>query len=323
MKKISLIILSLFFMLNTSATPVPASTEIEFRNLFVGSNGELLVLAGFGVYRSTDDGLKWKVVLKDAGTVLLKQKSDFLTIGLSGSIYRSKDFGLTWMHDGQVADVPWVEQMFHVSSAYTSIDENGIYYICVDNRSLQISSDVGKSWRQAQEIRQCNAVAANKNVAYVVANDGLYKSLDAGMQWTQVPQVNGEMQSLFSRGKVHDIKIDSQGELYAFGHESSDGGLNWYRQDFGLPQDVLANVVDVKNRVVYITAANNSLNRELNSYISVNGNSAKKLDFHHTRNANLSVKENGEIYIITDGNIYKSIDEGSSWRRLTKFGIKF
>lgn len=322
MKKISLIILSLFFMLNTSATPIPAPTEIEFRSLFIGPNGELLVHAGFGVYRSTDDGLKWKEVLKDAGIVLLKQKSDFLSIGLSRSIYRSRDFGITWTHDGQLADVPWVEQMFHASSAYTSIDENGIYYICVDNRALQISSDGGKNWRHAQEIKQCNAVAANKDVAYVVANDGLYKSLDAGIRWTQVRQVSGEMQSLFSRGRVHDLKIDSQGKLYAFGHESLDGGINWYRQNFGLPQDILANVADVKNRVVYITAANNSLSRELNSYISVKGNSAKKIDFHHTKNGILSVKENGEIYITADGNIYKSIDEGSSWRRLTKFGIK-
>ncbi|MFZ6756163.1 WD40/YVTN/BNR-like repeat-containing protein [Undibacterium sp. Ji50W] len=319
MKKIIAIILPLFFVSNLYATAPLVPTEPSFTKLFIGPHGEFLARAGKDIYRSTDSGLHWVKVFANASVLLLIQGTDVLSIKIPGSIYRSKDFGITWKYDGETKNVSWAEQMFHESVAETSIDENGTYYICVGYQTLQISSNGGKSWRQASGLNECSAVAATNQFIYVVGRHGLFKSVDSGLHWTNVPILNIEMKELFSKGYVRFLKIDSGGKLYAVGYESSDGEMSWRRQNFGIAKELEACVVDVRSDIMYITTGGTP-DVPFIGYLSINGGLAKKIGLPYTGYD--PVTRNGSnLYITTGGNIYKSTNEGVSWSNLGKDGI--
>jgi len=58
-----------------------------------------------------------------------------------------------------------------------------------------------------------------------------------------------------------------------------------------------------------------------NLFISIDGNPAKMIDFPYT-GYDFITKSGDSLYITTQGEIYKSIDAGSSWRKLSKVGVE-
>lgn len=316
MRFIVLVVIFLTVMLNANATP-PHKIGPQIRSLVVAANGDLIALGNRGIYRSTDDGLNWIKVSDNAGAILLLQGEDILTVDVPGSIFRSKDAGLYWKYAGKTVDVPWADEIIQGSVSNLSIDGNGTCYVCANAKSLQISNDGGASWRQANGLNECYGVAADKNDIYVLGMDSLLRSSDGGLHWSNISEISTETKKIFRDNIVRFIKISEQGNLYAAGYESIDGGMSWQRKNFGIPEELAPRVVRFDSGVAYIVAGGTEADRRLSAYLSIDGSPAKQLEIPYT-GSEFTVKKDHKLFLMTDGNIYKTTNGGASWSMLDK-----
>ena len=164
-------------------------------------NGNKIWLVGKNnnVFKSTDQGVTWTSTVSSGlaeheNTTGAALADDKLFVATPNAIYKSVNDGLTWESVKPITGEDQGFKAIHVTdSDNTGTVPNGIYFIGKNNI---VHSTDGDTWTttpittkfENREIYGMN-VTVHKSAFYVVAgwpSDKIYKSTDAGKNWTEV-----------------------------------------------------------------------------------------------------------------------------------------
>jgi len=226
--------------------------------------------AARGLYRTSDGGKSWQLVLKGANLstgcasvamqpgnpdVLFASLWDFRRQGWSfrsggtgptapsgSGLYRSSDGGRTWSelkrqaHNGLPA-----KPYGRIALAFAPSDARTLYaFIESTDSALFISHDGGDSWARGDKSQWmvwrpfyfANLIVDPRNAARVFKTDGnLILSEDGGHSFSVVGGFHG------MHGDVHDVFIDPSNSQHVFAGDdgglwiSFDGGNKWWKTD--------------------------------------------------------------------------------------------
>ncbi|MGO9802574.1 MAG: WD40/YVTN/BNR-like repeat-containing protein [Steroidobacteraceae bacterium] len=223
-----------------------------------------------GLYKTTDGGRSWQLVLKGANLstgcadvtmqpgspdVLLASLWDFRRKGwtfrsggdgpkaASGSgLYRSSDGGKSWteLTHESAKGLP-AKPYGRIALAYAPSEPQTVYaFIESTDSALFISHDGGASWDKGDKSTWmvwrpfyfANLIVDPKNAKRVFKTDGaLILSEDGGHSFTTVGGFQG------AHGDVHDIFVDPANSQHVFSADdgglwiSYDGGNKWWKTD--------------------------------------------------------------------------------------------
>ncbi|HYL02143.1 MAG TPA: hypothetical protein VEU54_01870 [Steroidobacteraceae bacterium] len=223
-----------------------------------------------GLYKTTDDGASWQLILKGANLstgcasvamqpgnpdVLLAGLWDFRRKGWtfrsggdgpkapSGSgLYRSSDGGRTWTELTTEANNGLPPKPYgRIALAYAPSEAQTVYaFIESTDSGLLVSHDGGSTWERGDKSQWmvwrpfyfANLVVDPKNAKRVFKTDGaLILSEDGGRSFSVVGGFQG------AHGDVHDIFFDPANSQHVFSGDdgglwiSYDGGNKWWKTD--------------------------------------------------------------------------------------------
>ena len=169
------------------------------------------------------DSLQWRALASN------EDGSHMVATVNNGDIYRSSDYGNTWIPTGDPALNP---------SYWGGVASNalGNHMIAVaDSKNIYYSSDFGASWTaQANPLliglawRSCASNAVGDLMIATISGGDVYKSIDFGVTWTNITTINGAPSTAFScalssSGQYIFINSYSLNLVYI----SADFGATW------------------------------------------------------------------------------------------------
>jgi len=320
-------------MITSNAIGVPPLRPEKplFDSFYAGASGELFAgtIAG-GSFHSIDDGKTWKPVANDTinWEAFTNRSASVRIINPAQQLCKPRDFGGSWNCVGVEGNV-------------SAVDGKGKLYKCAGDH-LEVSSDGGKIWHKVEtwpsmpgNYEQCQMMAIHGETFYV-AGQALYKSSDHGIHWSTVHSKNTDG-AIIPEERILGLMSDKNGVLYAttvgtraehyYIFSSKDGGREWKRQTFGLPEswNMFALRRTLSDAIYFSAADRQTQGQEASIYRSVDENHATKLDINIKYGTFVDI-QNGpgnSLYVITLDAIHKSIDEGRTWKTLSREGISW
>lgn len=202
--------------------PMKNFKKPSMRGIFETSNGTLFLGSDKGLFKSTDNGQSWKLVLQ-AGWVtnLIEADGVLLSAGVKG-IMRSTDNGVLWelvISEGGVGIA--VER---IEGGFAAITFN----TQTQTRRIRSSMDGGKTWKAIDEsiqpslfVSSINGLRAEASISsikqmgknFVCGHpQGIMLSTDRGQTWNVVrPGVDQKVYKLYSSGNVLYAVLGSVG----------------------------------------------------------------------------------------------------------------
>ena len=210
--------------------------------------------------------------------------------------------------------------------------------------SILKTENAGKNWRRVLAVKgrssDINAMAAgadNPNVVYAATGNGLYYSSNLGEHWERIFRGKTELENQctavfnFKKG----IFLGTKAGLFV----SKDKGRSWSKEQAGIGNAYIINIDSGlgQNTPVYLAAENgifktldygqrwekifvsHALERSEEGVIVQDVDvSGKERNFNFVKadktNANL-------VYFSSPRGVYKSINQGQSWDKLTEYGL--
>lgn len=221
-------------------------------------------------------------------------------------------------------------------------NDNKIIFTGVPGNILK-SEDGGKSWRCVLSIRSgmrnINALAmhpSDSNVVYAATDNGLYRSNNLGGRWDRIfrGKNNLENQCTTVLDTPAALFAGTRGGLFI----SKDNGHSWNKENKIIGNSAIFNLdTSAQRSVIYLAAAGgifksldagNNWERVFLSYFrqdyqnESDGSQAdipeKSSDIRFVKaadhNANL-------VYFSCAKGVYRSLDQGKSWRKLSEYGL--
>lgn len=317
-------------------------------SLCIEKNGDVLAGAQGVIYRSRDEGVTWErlvdyyyfggevrsISIDSQGIIIAGIRIN----SMDGNFFLSADNGTTWQ-----------EKVFPGSPSINdiTIDTNNTILAATSN-GLWKSSDSGETWLEiGQDLPNSwvASIAISQNGSLYAGADGVHRSQDYGLSWTQTSLPNGTFRALAAHpdgyifggnfrytiedsnwdgmaivGGVSSIVVGSSGDVFAAGwtiSRSSDTGTTWTN----IPLVDLPTRVDVKalaihpNGDLYAGSYGSGLFRSDNkgdTWILTDSAQA-----NHPFIRSLTIDSNGFIFAGTyyDG-LYRSKDDGRSWSQI-------
>jgi photosystem II stability/assembly factor-like uncharacterized protein len=179
------------------------------------------------IARSTDAGQNWSLVHDQAGgpleSVTMATSSIGFAVGAGGLVLRSIDGGQNWSAVASGTTVPLKASGCLTSTLCLAGGFGGV---------LLRSTDAGATWSVGSvptiaggDIRTISRLT--DTIAVLAADDGLWRSVDAGQTWARVyTRTLGSVQAISFNGAGVGIAGGADGIL-----RSTDQGLTWVRQD--------------------------------------------------------------------------------------------
>jgi hypothetical protein len=323
-----------FFLLimtigDTLAMAPPRPTSPIFESLYIESSGALIAGTVPEVYfRSTDDGRNWTQF----------DSSAYVPMGIGATGLRSGTDAEQQLCRPTAATSHWY--CVGIGQGLQAVTSAGVTYRCSRNE-LEVSKDWGKHWKKTASRSSsgakgpnCSHAAAQGDVVYALGNH-LHKSTDQGAHWTLVRQ-GATSDSLIPGEEILGMTMDRRGVLYANTtaaqsprwsvYSSTDGGLKWTRQTFGLPAAwQVFTLKRVLPDAIYFVARKVSVGGQGEPiYRSVDGKSATPMNLPaDVQWVDLKVGPHGALYVVGVEAIYKSSDSGKTWRKLGIDGMTF
>lgn len=131
--------------------------------------------------------------------------------GISGSLYRSRDWGATWEElDGVKCDASSnrYSKYWKYILVSDTVDGNTFYYC--ENKDFYVTRDCGDTWTNVFSLNKLDSGFSNPNIVAVPGKEGevyiqggssLWKSKDYGHSWSKVENLVFDERSHFAFGK--------------------------------------------------------------------------------------------------------------------------
>jgi photosystem II stability/assembly factor-like uncharacterized protein len=198
-------------------------------------------LTGAGIYRSTDGGSTWNLVLSGGrGTSLFFDRAAQGTVWAAigeyysqsqNGVWRSTDNGQTWT---RMASLPtansaaiYLEQGLNPNALYASVTGTG-----GNTLGLYRSGDNGASWNRITipsnlGSRGVTIAVWPRNSDVIFAGDlSLMRSLDRGATWTSTPYTFGDYRSFAFNSDASRLYVGDDGGIWATTNIGS-GAVTW------------------------------------------------------------------------------------------------
>ena len=184
-------------------TPTNGPTSGQEDSKFVYVDDDVMFTGyGYNLLRSDDSGASWNIVTANFADIEILptsmiRKDDylFLTSWLDKRCYRSNDNGYTW----EVIDTGLPIFMGYPAAKPNRIEVSGDNLIMSSMNFTAISSDMGVSWQPIEQIAEAITDGVNQlesglyissmGVGTPFPPHAIYKSLDNGLNWEQLPSV--------------------------------------------------------------------------------------------------------------------------------------
>ena len=207
------------------------------------------------------------------------------------------------------------------------------------------SDDAGQSWRSVLAIRgwlrNINALAMDPidpNVVYAATDNGLYRSDNLGGRWKRIfrgkNNLENQCTAIFSTAQV--IFVGTKAGLFI----SRDNGRNWYKETGRIGSVCVLNIDASfgQSAIIYL-AARNGIFKSLDSGkswecifvgYSRENNKEEPVDTESTdtpekssdiRFVKVDINNINLLYFSCAKGIYKSLDQGKTWDKLTEYGL--
>lgn len=204
-------------------------------------NGTILSCTAGGLHRSTNYGDTWTTlpyIYSPTGIAFngyngFQKVNDgrILALGFGGfignAISKSDDDGMTWVASFSGIDP---SSNGNVSIEDASVSPDGTIYIAARQiGGVYASSDNGDTWVEKAtgiSLNLWSILAADDNTILVGTSDGIHRSTDGGVTWSQVLNTSS------TSGYVMKMVKNSVGTIYAglasgTVRKSTDNGLTW------------------------------------------------------------------------------------------------
>lgn len=315
--------------------------------------------AGGGVWKSGNGGASFQPIFdeypqsigkvkldpKDPDNIVWVGTGEIWTrnsVSIGDGLYKSTDGGVTWEKKG-------LDKSERISSIEINPSNTNEMYVGVlgalwgdsEERGVYKSTDGGNTWNKVLYVGPGTGCAdlvmdpKNPNTLYASmwefrrtgwsfssggANSALYKSTDAGKNWTKIHNgfPSGDLGRIAfalapSNSKILYAAIESAKDEEKGLYRSDDGGANWkhLNKDFGLvvrPFYFSRITVDPRNPEVVVKAGLfGSISRD-------GGKSFKGLGPMHPdiHDIEFDIKNSDRMYVGTDGGVYRTWDGGTT-----------
>ena len=292
--------------------PVDINGSIGFQGLYLGMQDENIVYIlanSTGLIKSTDGGTTWTNNVISAygyerfSNLHIDKQGVIWAVGDYQTVAKSSDQGDTWTDIFSAEKGP----LLHI----TAIGDDRLI-TGGTNQNLFLSDDGGASWTPTGErgYHKNNLVMApNGDLYHTWVYSGLWKSSDAGKNWSQFYDPDGAVVSVDINSQGHILLTTAVAGNYF--HLSTDGGQTWSITPTN-DEIRIENVSFLTDTKALAWTANRILE-------SVDGGvSWTDLDLDFSGNMkNVNHATDGTIWIITSTNGYKSTDQGASWEEIS------
>ncbi|WP_196891531.1 T9SS type A sorting domain-containing protein [Aureivirga marina] len=241
-----------------------------------------------------------------------------------GGIWKSEDQGATWISKGDTVT------NLGVSDIAVDPNNSDIIYVAtgdfdgMQNRSFGVlkSTDGGETWNLTGlnfDVTQDFLVAHividpnNSNILFATTNTAIYKSTDAGANWTSKETTSGGFNDiLFKKGDASIMFATSNsGSFYS----SADSGETWDEstQNFGSGRLDIALTENDSNFIFAITS--NDFYKSSNGGVSWSTvNPPDEFNTQGNYNQTVTIAPNNKNLILVGGvNGHRSMDGGANW----------
>ncbi len=181
-----------------------------------------------GIFKTTDKGVTWNALLTQSHNpkaIYLSRPHIF--IGDSTTLYRSSNSGTTWNSTNPVPG----------KGASAIVKSGTNFFAVVEGSGIYCSTDGGSTWEQRTNGIGSNVVPSlvslQADVLMAATMNGLYKTTNAGLHWTNIEPINNTtVLYRMLNGFLYVGTADG-------GYRSTDGGTSWVKMN-GLEGSVTA-----------------------------------------------------------------------------------
>ncbi|MDF1697319.1 MAG: glycosyl hydrolase, partial [Saprospiraceae bacterium] len=274
-------------------------------------------------------------------------------VGWGDGVYKSKDGGKSWNKMG-------LEKSEHIGKILIDPTNSDVVYVAAEGplwssggeRGLYKTNDGGKTWKRMLHIDEHTGITdiefdpSNSNVIYAAAyqrrrktwallaggpQSGIYKSIDGAESWNQLksglPQ--GDMGKIGlgvtpSNPNLVYATIESDGKNKGF-YKSINKGESWKKQN----EYTSGGTGPHYYQEIEVSPTDPDLIYQMDVFLHVTRNGGKTFDYlgngreKHSDNHALWIDPSNGQHLIagTDGGLYESYDEGTTWRHFPNLPI--
>ncbi len=219
---------------------------------------------------------------------------------------------------------------------------NKIIFVGIPGNVLR-SQDSGRSWRSVLAIRSgmrnINYLAMDaldSNTIYAATDNGLYRSNNSGSRWERIfrGKNNLENQCTAISGSAENLFLGTKVGLFV----SNDLGRNWTKENGKIGNTAIINIdYSFRQKQIIYLAAVSGIFKSLD-----NGKSWERIYVGYTqendsenndedpgvltessdiRFVKVDSNEENVLYFSCAKGVYKSLNQGISWQKLTEYGL--
>jgi len=267
-------------------------------DLFYISTGVMLASSN-GIYRSDNYGESWSIVkAMSQVSSFTRDEADHIFASTDGEILTSNDFGLNWfeIYNGIIS-----------TDVRTMITDGNNVYAGTYGNGIYKGTNEGASWTKVNDgltSFYVNDFIIDNNIVYTATNRGIFISSNAGTNWTETGF------SQFNTGSM-SISLTESDEIYT--GTWSDGVYKTDIENFDWTK-----VIEIPdNQIIWSVLSKDSciLIGGYGIYYSPDlGINWARVDSFDNEIYSLAVTDAGSYIAGSNGKLYKSEDQGESWR---------